>query len=64
MDERTKSHQMISTRIAMIVAALIIAGLFYYNLFIRGIIRYDYMVILGAAAFTKISMMIFLRIKR
>ncbi|NPE28314.1 hypothetical protein HNV12_10160 [Methanococcoides sp. SA1] len=62
MDERIKRHQLISTRIAMLVAIAIIAGWFYYDLFANKIIRYDYMIVLSAAAVTKIGSMIYFRI--
>ena len=62
MDERFKRHQLISTRLAMLVAIFIIAGMFYYELFANKVIRWDYTIILTAAAVTKIGSMIYFRI--
>ena len=62
MDERFKRHRLISTRLAMLVAIFIIAGWFYYDLFANKVIRYDYMIVLSAAAVTKVSAMIYFRL--
>ncbi len=62
MDERFKRHQLISTRIAMLVAIILIAGWFYYDLFVNKVIRWDYTVILTTAAVTKVGAMVYFRI--
>ena len=61
MDERFKLHRFYSTRIAVLIGAVLMGGWFYYDLFVNGTIRWDFFVVLSAMAVSKIAAMIYYR---
>ncbi len=62
VDERFVMHRYYSTRIAMIVGVILLAGWFFYENFINGVLRWDLFIILMAIALTKLGAMVYLRI--
>jgi len=62
VDERFVMHRYYSTRIAMIVGVILLAGWFFYENFINGVLRWDLFIILMAIAVTKMGAMVFFRI--
>jgi hypothetical protein len=61
MDERFFIHRYKSTSHAAMVAALGMAGVFFYELFAKQAIRWDLQFILIAMAVTKLGFMIYYR---
>lgn len=62
VDERFVMHRYYSTRIAMIVGAILLVGWFLYENFVNEILRWDLFVIIMAIAVTKVAAMIYFRI--
>lgn len=62
VDERFVMHRYYSTRIAMIVGVILLAGWFLYENFINGVLRWDLFIILMAIAVTKLGAMVYFRI--
>jgi hypothetical protein len=62
VDERFIMHRYYSTRIAMIVGMIVLAGWFLYENVINGVLRWDLFIILMAIAVTKVLAMIYFRI--
>lgn len=62
VDERFIMHRYYSTRIAMIVGTIVLAGWFFYEQFINGVLRWDLFIILMVIAVTKVLAMIYFRI--
>ncbi|MGD8698268.1 MAG: hypothetical protein PVJ43_03190 [Gemmatimonadales bacterium] len=62
VDERFIMHRYYSTRIAMIVGMVVLAGWFFYEHFINGVLRWDLFIILMVIAVTKVLAMIYFRI--
>ena len=62
LDERFVMHRYYSTRIAMIVGVILLAGWFLYENFINGVLRWDLFIILMAIAVTKMGAMVYFRI--
>lgn len=62
VDERFIMHRYYSTRIAMIVGMIVLAGWFFYEHFINGVLRWDLFIILMVIAVTKVLAMIYFRI--
>jgi hypothetical protein len=62
MDERFKMHRFYSTRFAVIVASLFMAGWYYYDYFVNDMIKWDLVIILSVMAVSKIGAMIYYRI--
>jgi len=62
VDERFVMHRYYSTRIAMIVGVILLAGWFFYENFINGVLRWDLFIILMAIAVTKMGAMVYFRI--
>ena len=61
-DERFIMHRYYSTRLAMIVGVVMMAGWFYYELAVKGTIRWDLFSILMAIAVTKLAAMLYYRL--
>lgn len=62
VDERFVMHRYYSTRVAMIVGVILLAGWFLYENFINGVLRWDLFIILMAIAVTKMGAMVYFRI--
>jgi hypothetical protein len=60
-DERFILHRYYSTRLAMIVGVVMIAGWFYYELAVNQAIRWDLFIILLAMVVTKLAAMLYYR---
>ena len=61
-DERFIMHRYYSTRLAMIVGSIMIAGWFGYELLVNHHLRLDLVIISGAMALTKLAAMLYYRI--
>jgi hypothetical protein len=62
LDERFIAHRHRSSRLALGVGVVLMAGWFTFDLFVHGLINLDLIVILAAMAFAKVSMMVYLSI--
>ena len=60
-DERFIVHRYRSTRAAMIVGVVLMAGWIEYELFANDRIRWDLLIILTAMLVTKVGVMIYMR---
>jgi hypothetical protein len=63
-DERFIEHRYRSTRLSMIVGAVLMAGWFEYELLANHHLRWDLLIILTAMAVAKAAAMIYLRLTR
>ena len=57
VDERFLLHRYKSTSHAGILAAFVMAGWFFYEQIVNGIVRYDFLIVLWIMAFTKLFFM-------
>lgn len=62
VDERFIMHRYYSTRLAMIVGVVMIAGWFYYELVVNRVNRWDLFSILMAMVITKLAAMLYYRL--
>jgi hypothetical protein len=62
VDERFVMHRYYSTRVAMIVGVILLAGWILYENFINGVLRWDLIISLMAIAVTKMGAMVYFRI--
>jgi len=63
IDERFLMHRLKSTSLAAVIVAVAMGGYSLYELYGNGVFRKDLFVFLGIMAVTKISAMIWFRIK-
>lgn len=63
IDERLLAHRWRATSHAAVVGALLTGGLLLYEHIGRGVLRWDLASILGAMALTKITAMIYYRLR-
>lgn len=61
-DERFIMHRYHSSRLALAMGVLMLGAWMLYDLFARGIVRYDLLVILGVMVITKLVAMAYLRL--
>ncbi len=61
-DERFLMHRLYSTRLAMVVTAVLMVIWFEYELFVNGVYHWDIFVFLIVLAITKIAAMIYYRL--
>lgn len=61
IDERFLMHRLRSTSLAAVVGAVLMGAWSLYNLYGRGIRRWDLMAILGAMAVVKLGAMLYYR---
>ena len=62
VDERFIMHRYYSTRLAMIVGIIMIAGWFGYEHYVNHHLRLDLVIITGAMALTKVAAMLYYRL--
>jgi hypothetical protein len=62
IDERFLMHRLRSTSIGGLSAVVVAAGLFFYQLLAKDIIRWDLFAIIGTAAVVKMSVLAWYRI--
>lgn len=62
MDERFIMHRYISTRWAVVVGVVLMAAWVNYEFIVNHVLRIDLLVILGAMAITKVTVMIYYRL--
>lgn len=62
-DERFILHRYKSTSHASVVAALIMGGWALYDLYGKGVMRWDFMIVLGVMAVVKLSFMLWYRVR-
>lgn len=55
MDERAVLHRYKATRLAITAGLLVICGWFQYDLFVKKIIRWDFLIILTVMAVVKLA---------
>ena len=61
VDERFVAHRYKATRLSMAVGLVMMLGFFNYDLFIRKIYRWDFMIVILAMALVKMVTMLYLR---
>jgi hypothetical protein len=61
IDERFLMHRLRSTSIGGIAGALLAAAIFYYQLFVNHVFRWDLFAVVATAAVVKISVLIWYR---
>ncbi len=59
VDERFVMHRYISTRWAVVVGVVLMAGWVNYEFIVNNTLRLDLLIILGAMAITKVAVMIY-----
>lgn len=60
-DERFITHRYYSSRMALLVGIVMMAGWFYYEMFANDVMRVDLMVIMTVMALTKVLSMLYFR---
>jgi hypothetical protein len=62
MDERFVMHRLYSTRFATVVTAVFIGVWLLFDLYVNGVLRRDFMIILTVTAVTKLLAMLYYRL--
>ena len=62
LDERFFLHRLRSTSIGGMAGVVLAAAFFFYQLFGKGVIRWDFFAIVATAALVKIGVLIFYRL--
>jgi hypothetical protein len=63
MDERFLLHRLKSTSLAAVVGAVTLGGWYLYQMIAHGVYRRDLLVIAGLMAITKVTAMLYYRLK-
>jgi hypothetical protein len=63
LDERFVLHRYKSTSHASAAAALVMGGWYLYELYVKDVIRWDFLIIMGIMALVKIAFLIWYKVR-